>query len=89
MDRAIRIAKTVALVAIRAIELVVRTYVYLINPLLCTVLALLLSVFKGENSKPTYEERVNDWCHILIIDFIDWFNDKQEILNQKLDNLIK
>lgn len=89
MERITRIAKTILLVVIRIVEIVVRTYVYLINPLLCVVLALLLSVFKGKNSKPTYEERMNDWCNLLIIDFIDWFNDKQELFNQKLDNLIK
>lgn len=89
MDRAIRIAKTIALVVIRAIELVVRTYVYLIHPLISTLLALPLSSFKGRKSKPTYEERVNDWCHLLIIDFIDWYDDKVEALNKMLDKLIK
>ena len=89
MDRVIRIAKTILLVVIRIVELLVRTYVYLINPLISTLLAMLLSSFKGPTSKTTYEERVNDWCNLLIIDFIDWYDEKVEALNKMLDKLIK
>ena len=89
MDRAIRIAKTILLVLVRVIEIVLRTYVFLIHPLIFVLVALILAAFKGPNSSVTYEERIGDWCKCLIVDFIDWFNDKQELFNQKLDNLIK
>lgn len=87
MDRAKRIAKTILLVLVRIIELVVRTYVFLIHPIIFVVVALILAAFKGSDSKPTYEERIGDWCKCLIMDFIDWYDDVQDWVEEKLDRL--
>ena len=84
MDRAIRIAKTVLLVLVRFIEIVIRTYVFLIHPLIFFLVALILAAFKGPNSSATYEERIGDWCKCLIMDFIDWYDDVEDRIDQKL-----
>ena len=87
MNRVKLIAKTIFLVVVRAIEIVARTYVYLIHPLIFTIVALLLAVPGSEET--SYEERFNKWCDKLILCVIDWYDDKQEWLNNKLDNLLK
>ena len=87
MDRAIRIAKTILLVLVRFIEIVLRTYVFLIHPIIFVLVSLLLAVFKGPNSKPIYEERLNDWCKCLIVDFIEQYDDVQDWVEKKLERL--
>ena len=87
MNRVKLIAKTIFLVVVRAIEIVARTYVYLIHPLIFTIVALLLAVPSSEET--SYEERFNKWCDKLILCVIDWYDDNQEWLNNKLDNLLK
>ena len=87
MDRAKRIAKTIFLVLVRIIEIVVRAYVFLIHPLIFVLLALILAAFKGPESKFTYEERIEDWCKCLIMDFIDWYDDVQDWVEEKLERL--
>ena len=66
MDRVKRIAKTILLVLVRIIEITVRSYVFLIHPIIFVVVALILAAFKGPDSKPTYEERIyggkNEMC---------------------------
>ena len=87
MDRAKRIAKTIFLVLVRIIEIVVRAYVFLIHPLIFVLLALILAAFKGPESKFTYEERIEDWCKCLIMDFIDWYDDVQAWVEERLERL--
>lgn len=87
MDRAIRIAKTILLVLVRFIEIVLRTYVFLIHPLIFVLVALILAAFKGPNSSATYEERLNDWWCILIINFIDKYDEFTDWVDKKLLNL--
>ena len=87
MDRAIRIAKTILLVLVRFIEIVLRTYVFLIHPLIFVFVALILAAFKGPNSSATYEERISDWCKCLIVDFIDWYDDIKDWVEKKLERL--
>ena len=87
MDRAIRIAKTILLVLVRVIEIVLRTYVFLIHPLIFVLVALILAAFKGPQSKSTYEERIGDWCKCLIVDFIDQYDDVQDWVEKKLERL--
>ena len=91
MDRAKRIAKTILLVLMRFIEIELRTYVFLIHPLIfvivALVVALILAAFKGPQSKSTYEERIGDWCKCLIMDFIDWYEAVQNWVEEKLERL--
>ena len=87
MDRVKRIAKTILLVLVRIIEITVRSYVFLIHPLIFVIVALILAAFKGSDSKPTYEERIGDWCKCLIMDFIDWYDAVQDWVEEKLDRL--
>ncbi len=87
MDRAKRIAKTLLLVLVRFIEIVLRTYVFLIHPLIFVLVALILAAFKGPNSSATYEERIGDWCKCLIVDFIDWYDDIKYWVEKKLERL--
>lgn len=87
MNRAKRIAKTIFLVLVRIIEITVRSYVFLIHPIIFVVVALILAAFRGPESKPTYEERIGDWCNLLIVDFIDWYDDMQDWVEEKLDRL--
>lgn len=87
MDRVKRIAKTILLVLVRIIEITVRSYVFLIHPLIFVVVALILAAFKGPKSKPTYEERIGDWCKCLIMDFIDWYDDVQDWVEERLERL--
>lgn len=87
MERAKRIAKTLLLVLVRIIEIAVRSYVFLLHPIIFVVVALILAAFKGSDSKPTYEERIGDWCKCLIMDFIDWYDDVQDWVEEKLDRL--
>ena len=87
MDRAKRIAKTILLVLVRIIEITVRSYVFLIHPIIFVLVSLLLATFKGPNSKPTYEERLNDWWCILIIKFIDKYDELADWIDKKLSRL--
>lgn len=87
MNRAKRIAKTLLLVLVRIIEITVRAYVFLIHPIIFVVVALILATFKGSDSKPTYEERIGDWCKCLIMDFIDWYDDVQDWVEERLERL--
>ena len=87
MDRAKRIAKTLLLVLVRTIEITVRSYVFLIHPIIFVVVAIILAAFKGPNSSATYEERIGDWCKCLIMDFIDWYDDVQDWVEEKLERL--
>jgi len=87
MNRAKRIAKTILLVLVRIIEITVRSYVFLIHPLIFVIVALILAAFKGSDSKPTYEERIGDWSKCLIMNFIDWYDDVQDWVEEKLDRL--
>ena len=87
MDRVKRIAKTILLVLVRFIEIVVRTYVFLIHPLIFVLVALILAAFKGPNSSATYEERIGDWSKCLIMDFIDWYDAVQDWVEEKLNSL--
>lgn len=87
MDRAIRIVKTILLVLVRFIEIVLRTYVFLIHPLIFVLVALFLAAFKGPNSSATYEERIGDWCKCLIMDFITWYDAVQNWVEEKLNSL--
>ena len=87
MDRAKRIAKTLLLVLVRTIEITVRSYVFLIHPIIFVVVAIILAAFKGSDSKPTYEERIGDWCKCLIMDFIDRYDDVQDWVEERLERL--
>lgn len=87
MERVKRIAKTLLLVLVRTIEIIVRSYVFLIHPIIFVVMALILAAFKGPKSKPTYEERIGDWCKCLIMDFIDWYDDVQDWVEERLELL--
>ncbi len=87
MERADKIAKTIFLALVRFVELIVRTYVFLIHPIIFVLVSLLLAAIKGPNSKPTYEERLNDWWCILIINFIDRYEEFTYWLEKKLLNL--
>lgn len=86
MDRAKRIAKTLFLVVVRLIEVAIRAYVFLIHPIIFLLISLLLAVFKAPNSNSTYEDRVCDWCNLLIVDLIDWYEGIRERLEEKLNN---
>ena len=86
MDRAKRIAKTILLVLVRFIEIAIRTYVFLIHPIIFVLVSLLLAAFKGPKSKPTYEEHLNDWWCTLIINFIDKYEELTDWLDKKLLN---
>lgn len=87
MKRAGKIVKTIFLGMVRLIELIVRTYVFLLHPIIFVSVSLLLAAFKGPESKPTYEERLNDWWCILIIDFIDKYEEFTNWLDKKLLNI--
>lgn len=87
MERTIKIVKTIFFVLVRFVELIVRTYVFLIHPLIFVLVALILAAFKGPNSKPTYEERLNDWWCILIIKFIDKYDELADWIDKKLSRL--
>lgn len=87
MERTIKIVKTIFFVLVRFVELIVRTYVFLIHPIIFVLVSLLLAAIKGPNSKPTYEERLNDWWCILIINFIDRYEEFTYWLEKKLLNL--
>lgn len=87
MERADKIVKTIFLALVRFVELIVRTYVFLIHPIIFVLVSLLLAAIKGPNSKPTYEERLNDWWCILIINFIDRYEEFTYWLEKKLLNL--
>lgn len=86
MERASKIVKTIFLALVRFVELIVRTYVFLIHPIIFILVSLLLAAFKGPKSKPTYEERLNDWWCILIINFIDKYEELTDWLDKKLLN---
>ena len=87
MERTIKIVKTIFFVLVRFVELIVRTYVFLIHPLIFVFVALILAAFKGLNSSATYEERIGDWSKCLIMDFIDWYDDKKDWVEKKLERL--
>lgn len=87
MERTIKIVKTIFFVLVRFVDLIVRTYVFLIHPIIFVLISLLLAAFKGSNSKLTYEERLNDWWCILIINFIDKYDEFTDWLDKKLLNL--
>lgn len=87
MERTIKIVKTIFFVLVRFVELIVRTYVFLLHPIIFVLASLLLAAFKGPNSKPTYEERLNDWWCILIINFIDKYDEFTDWVDKKLLNL--
>lgn len=85
MNRAKRIAKTILLVLVRIIELVVRTYVFLIHPIISVILALILAAFTKARTGNSYEDCVNEWCHCLVIGLIDWYDEKWEWVEKKLN----
>ena len=87
MDRAKRIAKTLLLVLVRTIEITVRSYVFLIHPIIFVVVAIILAAFKGPNSSATYEERIGDWCKCLIMHFIEWYEEVQDWIEKKFGSL--
>ena len=89
MERAGKIVKTIFLTLVRFVELIVRTYVFLIHPIIFVLVSLILATFKGSESKPTYEERLNDWWCLLIIGFIDKYEEFTEWLDGKLLNIIE
>lgn len=87
MERTIKIVRTIFFVLVRFVELIVRTYVFLIHPLIFVFVALILAAFKGPNSKPTYDERLNDWWCVLIIKFIDKYDELADWIDEKLSRL--
>lgn len=87
MERTIKIVKTIFFVLVRFVELIVRTYVFLIHPIIFVLVSLLLAAIKGPNSSATYEERIGDWRKCLIIDFIDWYDDIKDWVEKKLERL--
>lgn len=84
MERACKIVKTIFLALVRFVELIVRTYVFLIHPIIFVLVSLLLAAFKGPKSKPTYEERLNEWWCLLIIGFIDKYEEFTDWLDKRL-----
>ena len=86
MERAYLIVKTTFLGIVRFVELIIRTYVFLVHPIIFVFISLILAAFKVPKSKRTYEERVNDWWYVLIIDFIDKYEEFTDWLDKKILN---